>query len=57
MEVSSQLHDPAASPPGKQSLLSIEEEDRWAQSRSGRGGVDKNSQPISGLEPPQFSSS
>jgi hypothetical protein len=37
MEVSSQLHAPAALPQGKEA--------GWPQSRSGRGGDEKNSQP------------
>jgi hypothetical protein len=52
MEVSSQLHDPAALPQGKEPLATIALEVEWAQSRSGRGGEEKNSQPPPGLEPP-----
>jgi hypothetical protein len=45
MEVSGQLHAPAALPPGKGSRLG------GPQSRSGRGGEEKNSQPPPGIEP------
>jgi hypothetical protein len=48
MEVTGQLHAPAALPPGKEPL------DRrlgGTQSRSGRGGEEKNSQPPPGIEP------
>jgi hypothetical protein len=47
MEVSDQLHAPAALLPGKESPLPI-----GPQSRSGRGGEKKYSQPLPGLEPP-----
>jgi hypothetical protein len=43
MEVSGQLHAPAALPPGKEPLV--------PQSRSGRGGEEKNSHPPPGIEP------
>jgi hypothetical protein len=45
MEVSSQLHDPAALPQGKSGCVGGD------QSRSGRGGEEKNSQPPPGIEP------
>jgi hypothetical protein len=45
MEVSGQLQVPATLPPGKEPL-------GGPQSRSGRGGEEKNSQPLPGLEPP-----
>jgi len=44
MEVSDQLHAPAALPP--------EKEPGGPQSRSGRGGEEKNSQHLPELEPP-----
>jgi hypothetical protein len=50
MEVSGQLHASAALHPLKEHPL-----DRrlgGPQSRSGRGGEEKNSQPLPGLEPP-----
>jgi hypothetical protein len=40
MEVSGQLHAPAALPPGKE-----------PQSRSGQGGEEKNSQPLPIIQP------
>jgi hypothetical protein len=46
MEVSGQLHAPAVLPPEKERKL-----DR-SQSRFGRAGEEKNSQPLPGLEPP-----
>jgi hypothetical protein len=52
MEVSGQLHAPPALSQGKSNWYPL---DRWLggpQSRSGRGGEEKNSQPLSGLEPP-----
>jgi hypothetical protein len=51
MEVSGQLHAPAALPPGQEPLVPIGYEAGWAQSRSGRGGEEKNSQPPPGIEP------
>jgi hypothetical protein len=42
MEVSDQLHGPAALPPGRLG---------GTQSRSGRGGEEKNSQLPPGIEP------
>jgi hypothetical protein len=44
MEVSGQLHAPAALPPGKEPLVPIGQE-------AGRGGEEKNSQPPPGIEP------
>jgi hypothetical protein len=52
MEVSGQLHAPAALPPGKEPLVPIGWGLGGPQSRSGRGGVGKSSQPFPGLEPP-----
>jgi hypothetical protein len=51
MEVSGQLHALAALSPGKETLVSIEWEDGGLQSRSGRGGEEKNSQPPPAIEP------
>jgi hypothetical protein len=51
MEVSSQLHAPAAVPLGKEPLVPIV----WLggpQSRSGHGDEEKNSQALPGFEPP-----
>jgi hypothetical protein len=44
MEVSGQLHDPAALPQGKSSWYSFDRLGR-PQNRSGSGGEEKNSQP------------
>jgi hypothetical protein len=54
MEVSGQLHAPAALPPGKEPLVWYPLDRRLGgpQSRSGRDGEEKNSQPLPGLEPP-----
>jgi hypothetical protein len=52
MEVSGQPHTPAALPPGKELLVPTGYEAGWAQSRSGRGGEEKNFQPPPGIEPP-----
>jgi hypothetical protein len=52
MEVSGQLHVPAALPPGKEPPVPIGYEGGWPQSRSGRGGEEKNSKPSPGIEPP-----
>jgi hypothetical protein len=52
MEVSVQLHAPASLPPplpGKELLVPI-----GPQSLSGRGGEEKNSQSLPGLEPPRL---
>jgi hypothetical protein len=51
MEVSGQLRAPASLPTGKEPWYPL---DRWiggTQSRSWRGGEEKNSQPLPGLEP------
>jgi hypothetical protein len=50
MEVSGQLHAPAALPPGEEPL--IPRRLGGPQSRSGRCGEEKNSHPLQGLEPP-----
>jgi hypothetical protein len=52
MEVSGQRHAPAASPPGKEPRYPLYRRLGGPQSRSGRGGEEKNSQPLPGLEPP-----
>jgi hypothetical protein len=52
MEVSGQLHAPAALPPGKETLLPICRRLGGPQSRSGYGGEEKNSHPLPGLETP-----
>jgi hypothetical protein len=52
MEVSGQLHAPAALPQEKSPWYSLDRRLGGAQSRSGRGGEEKNSQPLTGLEPP-----
>jgi hypothetical protein len=51
MEVSGQLHAPAALPPGKEPPVPIDTRLSGPQSSSGRGGEEKNSQPPSGIEP------
>jgi hypothetical protein len=51
MEVSCQLHAPAALPPGKEPRYPLYGRLGGPQSRSGRSGEKKNSQPLSGLEP------
>jgi hypothetical protein len=52
MEVSGRLHAPAALPQGNSPLYPLDRRLDGSQSRSGRGGEDKNSQPMPGLEPP-----
>jgi hypothetical protein len=47
MEVSGQLHSPAALPPGK-----LDRRLGGPQSRYGRGGEEKNPQFLPGLKPP-----
>jgi hypothetical protein len=51
MEVSGQLHVPAALPPGKSPWYPLDRKLGGPQSRSGRGGEEKNSQPPPGMEP------
>jgi hypothetical protein len=51
MEVSGQLHSPAALPPGKDPPYTLDRRLGGAQNRSGHGGEEKNSQPPSGIEP------
>jgi hypothetical protein len=52
MEVSGQLHASAALPPGKNLWYPLDRRLSGHQSRSGRGGEEKNSQPLPGLEAP-----
>jgi hypothetical protein len=51
MEVSGKLHAPATLPPGKEPVYTLDSRLGGLQSRSGRGGDGKNSQPLLGLEP------
>jgi hypothetical protein len=51
MEVSGQIHAPAASSPGKSPLYPLDRRLGGPQSRSGRGGVEKNFQPPPVIEP------
>jgi hypothetical protein len=51
MEVSGQLHARAALPPGKKLLIPIVRRQDGPQSRSGRGGEEKNSQTLPRLDP------
>jgi hypothetical protein len=51
LDVSGQLHAPVALPPGKNPLVLMYRRLGGSQSRSGRGGEEKNSQPLPGLEP------
>jgi hypothetical protein len=50
MEVSGQLHAPAALPPGKDPCYSLDRRLGGPQSRSGGGGEERNSQPPPGRE-------
>jgi hypothetical protein len=52
MEVSGQLHAPAALAQGKSPWYPLDRRLDGPQSRSGRGGEEKNAQPLPGLEPP-----
>jgi hypothetical protein len=45
-----QLNAPAALPPGKTPLYPLDRRLSGPKSRSGRGGEEKNSQPLPGLE-------
>jgi hypothetical protein len=49
--VSGQIHAPAALPPGKRLPYTLHRRLGGPQSRSGRGGEEKNSQPLPGIEP------
>jgi hypothetical protein len=51
MDVSGHLHAPAALPQGKSPWYPLDRRLGEPQSRSGRGGEEKNSQPPSGIEP------
>jgi hypothetical protein len=51
MEVSGQLHAPAALPQGKSPWYPLDRRLGGPQSRSGRGGEEKNSQPPPAMEP------
>jgi hypothetical protein len=51
MKVSGQLHAPDALPPGKEPLVPTGQEAGGPLSSSGRGGLEKNSQPPPGIEP------
>jgi hypothetical protein len=50
MEVSGQLHTPAALTPGKKPWYPLDRRLRGSQRRSGRGGEEKNSQPPPEIE-------
>jgi hypothetical protein len=50
LEVSDQLHAPAALPQGKSPWYPLDRRLGGPQSRSGRGGEEKNSQPPQGVE-------
>jgi hypothetical protein len=52
MEVSGQLHALAILPSGKEPLVPNNRKLGGTQSQSGRGGEEKNSQPLPGLEHP-----
>jgi hypothetical protein len=52
MEVSDQLHAPAAFPQGKSPWYTINRRLSGTQSRYGRGGEEKNSQPLPEIEHP-----
>jgi hypothetical protein len=52
MEVSGQLHVPAALLQRKNCWYPLDRRLGGPQSRSERGGKEKNSQPLPGLEPP-----
>jgi hypothetical protein len=51
MEVSGQLHAPAALAQGKNPGYPLNTRLGGPQSRSGRGDEEKNSQPLPGIEP------
>jgi hypothetical protein len=51
MEVSGQLHAPAPLRQGKNPRHTLDRRLGGPQSRSGRGGEEKNSQPPPGIEP------
>jgi hypothetical protein len=49
--MSGKLHAPVALPPGKKPRYPLDRRLGGPQSRSGRGGEEKNSQPAPGIEP------
>jgi hypothetical protein len=51
MEVSGQIHAPAALPQGKNLRYPLDRRLGGPQIRSGHGGEEKNSQPPPGIEP------
>jgi hypothetical protein len=51
MEVSGQVHAAAALTPGKEPRYPLDRRLGGPQSRSGRDGKEKNSQPLPGIEP------
>jgi hypothetical protein len=51
MEVSGQIHAPAALPPGKSPCYPVDRRLGGHQSRPGLGGEEINSQPPPGIEP------
>jgi hypothetical protein len=52
MEVIGQLHAPAVLPQGNNPWYPLDRRLGGPQNRSGRGGEERNSQPLPGLEPP-----
>jgi len=52
MEESGQLHATAILAPGKEPLVTVGKRLSGPQSRPGRGGEEKNSEPLSELNPP-----
>jgi hypothetical protein len=54
MEVSDQLHNPAALPPEKEPSYPVDRRLGGPLSRSGRSGEEKNSQLPPGIEPYNF---
>jgi hypothetical protein len=52
MEVSDQFHASAALPPGKELSYPLDRRLGGLQIQSRRDGKEKNSQPLTGLEPP-----
>jgi hypothetical protein len=52
VEVSGQLHAPAALPLGRSPRYPLDRRLGGPQSLSGRGGEEKNSKPLSGIESP-----
>jgi hypothetical protein len=51
MDMSGQLHAPAALPPEKDPRYPLDRRVGGPQSRSGRGGEKKNSEPPPGIKP------